>query len=476
MSTGRRPHVAVIGAGFTGLAAAWELTRQGIRVTVLEAEDEVGGLAGSFPVGGTRLEKFYHHWFTSDTHVADLVRELGREDRVLYRPTRTGMYFARQRFRLSSPLDVLRFTPLGPVDRVRLGLLALRARLVRDWRRLEELTAEEWLVRLGGREVYRVVWQPLMAGKFGPHAGEISAVWFWNKLKLRGGSRDGSGAETLAYYRGGFASLAEELATRVEEAGGEVRLGSPATRVHVEDGRVTGVETPQETVEADAVIATPALPIVADLLAPHVAASYQSKLRRIGYLANLCVVLELDRSLSETYWLNVNDPGFPFVGVIEHTNFEPPESYAGRHLVYLSKYLPHTDPLYHLPDADVLAFCLDHLGRMFPALSRDGVLGAHVWRARYAQPIVERRYGALIPPLATPLGGFYLSTMAQVYPEDRGTNYAIREGRRAALAVAEALRDQAPQAERPIRHSTERIPARPGPSMRATRLSPDARR
>jgi protoporphyrinogen oxidase len=476
VSAARRPHVAIIGAGFTGLAAAWELTSRGLGVTVLEADDDVGGLAGSFPVGGTRLEKFYHHWFTSDTDVTALVRELGLEDRVLHRPSRTGMYFARRRFRLSTPLDVLRFTPLSPRDRVRLGLLALRARMVRDWRRLEQLSAEDWLVRLGGREVYRVVWQPLLEGKFGPYAPEISAVWFWNKLKLRGGSRDRSGVETLAYYRGGFASLAEEITTRIRERGADVRVSSPVTRLLLQEGRVRAVETPRGTVEADAVLATPALPIVADLLAPHVPAEYESSLRRIRYLANLCVVLELDRSLSETYWLNVNDPGFPFVGVIEHTNFEPPETYAGRRLVYLSKYLLESDELYRRSDEDVVAFSLEHLQRMFPALSREHVLDAHVWRARYAQPIVERRYQALIPPLTTPLDSFYLSTMAQVYPEDRGTNYAVREGRRAARAVAEALEGQRPQTPRPILHSIDRLPSRPGPSMRAMRLSPDPAR
>src|SRR5918995_189015 len=168
-------HVVIIGAGFGGLAAAWELARRGIRVTVCEADEEVGGLAGSFEVGGTRLEKFYHHWFTSDTHVVDLVRELGREDQVLHRATRTGMYYAHQFFRLSTPLDVLRFTPLSVVARFRLGLLALRARRVREWRELEDLTAEEWLVRPGGRRGFGVVWEPLLQGKFGEDAPEGSA-------------------------------------------------------------------------------------------------------------------------------------------------------------------------------------------------------------------------------------------------------------------------------------------------------------
>lgn len=434
-----RPHVAVIGAGFGGLAAAWELVRRGVRVTVLEAEPAVGGLAGSFEVGGTRLEKFYHHWFTTDRHVHQLVAELGTEDRIVHRPTRTGMYFAHRFFRLSTPADVLRFRPLSPGGRLRLGLLALRARRVRDWRALEDLTAEEWLVRLGGREVYRVVWEPLLRGKFGTYAPRISAVWIWNKLKLRGGSRGRRGEETLAYYRGGFAALAERLAGAIEEAGGAVRLGRPVTGLVTSGGRVAGVRAGADAVLADAVIATPALPIVADLVAPHAPAAYVARLRRIEYLANLCLVLELDRSLSDTYWLNVNDPSFPFVGVIEHTNFEPPASYAGRRIVYLSKYLPEGSELYRMSDAQVLEFSLPHLRRMFPAFSPRWILAAHVWRAPYAQPIVGRRYGELIPEVETPLAGLYLATMAQVYPEDRGTNYAIREGRAAARLVAERL-------------------------------------
>jgi protoporphyrinogen oxidase len=434
------PRVAIIGGGFGGLAAAWELTRRGITPIVLEADNAVGGLAGSFEVNGERLERFYHHWFTSDTHVAELAGELGTEDRIVYRATRTGLYFANRVFRLSSPADVLRFTPLSPIGRIRLGVLALRARAVKHWRALETLTAEEWLVGMGGREVYDVVWRPLLEGKFGPYAGEVSAVWFWNKLKLRGGSRNKGGGESLAYYRGGFAALAEQLAAAIRDAGGQVRTNETVRKLLVgDDGRVLGVRTDRESIPADAVLATPALPIVADLVQPHAPAAYVKQLRRIPYLANLCIVLELDRSLSDTYWLNVNDPGFPFVGVIEHTNFEPASTYAGRHIVYLSKYLPADSELYSMSDEALLEFCIPHLQRMFPRFDRSWIQAHHVWRARYAQPVVVRRYGALIPATTTPLNGLFLCSMAQVYPEDRGTNYAIREGRRAGATIARAL-------------------------------------
>ncbi len=446
---GVQPRAVVIGGGFTGLTAAWEMAQRGIAVTVLEADPEVGGLAGTFDVNGERLEKFYHHWFTNDVHVNELVGDLGAAGDVLYRPTRTGMYYANNFFKLSTPADLLRFTPLAFHDRVRLGLLALRARRVQHWRELEDLTAAEWLKSLGGEKVYRVVWEPLLNGKFGEDvAPEISAVWFWNKLKLRGGSRGKGGAEMLAYYKGGFAALADRVADQVRALGGTIRLNTPATGLVVDAGRVTGVETADGVIEADAVLATQPLPLFADMVAPYVTPEYAASLRRIRYLANVCLVLELDRSLSDTYWLNVNDPGFPYVAVIEHTNFEPPETYGGRRIVYLSKYLPESHPMFRMSDEELLRFSIPHLKRMFPEFDERWLLGYHVWKARFSQPIVEKRYSALIPPFETPVAGLTLCTMAQVYPEDRGTNYAIREGRIVGRKMAEQLQGGA-RAPRP---------------------------
>lgn len=437
--TDRSQRIVIIGAGFSGLAAAYDLVRQGFVVEVVESDMDVGGLAGSFIVGGARLEKFYHHWFTNDRHVMDLINELGRQDQVLLRPTETGMYLAHHFYRLSSPLDVLRFTPLTLLDRVRLGLMVLRARKVVHWKDLESLTAQEWLQGIGGEQVYRVVWEPLLRGKFGPYADDISAVWFWNKLKLRGGSRGKGGGENLAYYRGGFVALADELVRAIHAGGGRVRTSVTVRSLIVERGRVTGVRTDQEKISADAVIATPALPIVADWVAPYTDSDYVESLRRIQYLSNVCLVLQLDRSLSNTYWLNVNDPQFPFVGVIEHTNFQPPDTYAGRHIVYLSKYAPEDADLMRMTDEEVFEFSLPHIQRMFPQFKRAWVQDYHVWRAPYAQPVVVRHYSKLIPEVRTPIKNLFLCTMAQVYPEDRGTNYAIREGRKTAQLLAETL-------------------------------------
>jgi protoporphyrinogen oxidase len=432
--SGTEPTI-IVGAGFTGLSAAYELARAGNKVLVLEREAMVGGLASGFMVGEFTLERFYHHWFTNDVHVMDLIKDIGKSGEVVFRPTRTGMYYANTIFRLSTPLDLLKFKALSFPNRIRLGLLALQARRIKDWTAIEHMTARDWLIKLAGPEVFRVVWEPLLVGKFGPYADKVGAVWFWKKLALRGGSRASDGREVLAYYKGGFSELAEALKRKLEEMGVEVRLNAPVSGLEVEDDRATAVISNGERIPASSVLLTQALPLIADLMEPHAAADYVAGLRRIDYLANICLVLELDRSLSETYWLNVNDPSFPFVGVIEHTNFEPPESYGGRHIVFLSKYLPESDALYQMDDEEVLAFAVPHLQRMFPDFKREWVTNHHVWRARFSQQIAEPGYSKLIPAEQSPIDNVLITSMAQIYPEDRGTNYAIREGRRVARDI-----------------------------------------
>jgi protoporphyrinogen oxidase len=430
-------HTAVIGAGFTGLSAAYELTKKGHDTLVLEADTHIGGLASAFDVAGKKLDRFYHHWFTNDLDVMNLIQELGLENQIEINPTNTGMYYANRFFKLSTPWDVLRFSPLNLTDRIRLGVLALRARQIKNWKSLEHTTAHAWLKQLGGNNVYRVVWEPLLKGKFGPYAEDVSAVWFWNKLKLRGGSRGKKGEERLAYFKGGFIALADAIAHTLQKQQGHIALKSPVSKIYQKEG-LWHLETPTHTYQAKQVLCTTALPIAADMIQTWAEPSYLESLRKIQYLGNVCLVLELNHPLSKTYWLNVNDPSFPFVGVIEHTNFERAETYGGRHIVYLSKYLPHTDPLYSMSDDALLEFTLPYLQKMFPAFNKTWIYAHHVWRARWSQPVVVKHYSTLIPQEHTPYQGLHLCSMAQIYPEDRGTNYAIREGRRMGQVLASA--------------------------------------
>lgn len=424
---------AIVGGGMTGLSAADTLSQRGIECVLYERDAELGGLAGSFRIDNTHLEKFYHHIFTSDTAVIDLVERLGLDDKLEWVPT-TNSYYRDRIYQLSTPLDLLRFSHISFLDRIRLGLLYLRTNFIRDWHELEDITARDWLVEMAGERVYEAVWEPLLRGKFGPYADHIAAVWIWNKLKLRGSSRGKRQEERLGYLREGFGQAIELWKERLKDRGVRIETKAPVTHIPVENGRALGVVAHSELQPADHVLVTTAPEILMDL-APDLPAPYHQRLAQIKYLANVCLILALDRGLSDTYWLNVGDPSVPFTGVIEHTNMQPPEIYGDVHLVYISRYLKTDNPLYRMTADQLLKEYLPHLKKIYPGFSRSWVQRVWAWRAPYTQPVIGLHYSELRPTFETPLSNLWLSCMAQIYPQDRGMNYALAYGQQVAEKI-----------------------------------------
>lgn len=347
------------------------------------------------------------------------------------------MFYANSIFRLTRPLDLLRFPAIPLIDRIRTGLMALYARRITNWRELEWMTAEDWLVRVGGRAAYEAIWKPLIHGKFGPEASHVSAVWIWNKLKLRGSSRDSQGKERLLYIKGGFAALTDGIHRELERLGVVIHLKKMVDNIIIEKNQARGIIAHGKRIDLDQILVTTPIPTFIQI-APDLPSSYTDQLRRIRYLGNACLVLRLNRSLSSTYWLNVADPEFPFVGVIEHTNLDDRHNYGGEHIAYLSKYLPTSDRLFTLSPEEYFEYCIPYIKKIFPEFVPSWVNRYHLWKAEYSQPIITKDYSKLIPDMQTPIKGLWLSTMAQIYPEDRGTNYAVREGRRVARVMAVA--------------------------------------
>lgn len=434
-----KTRVAIVGGGFTGLSAAYDLCKAGCDVTVFEHDADIGGLAGTFELSpGVRVEKFYHHWFTSDLDVLGLIDELGLSHLKRYVTSNTGLYYTNSIFRLASPLDLLKFHPIPLIDRIRTGLMALIARRINSWRELEDISAEDWLIKYGGKRAYDVIWSPLMQGKFGVEAKNVSAVWIWNKLKLRGSSRNKQGGESLVYFGGGFGALTDGIRASLEKQGVKIKTSTSVSSIIVDNGRAVGVETSTGRHAADVVLCTVPLPQFLEMT-PGLPTSYVEKCRNIRFLGNSCLVLRLNRSLSSTYWLNVADPSFPFVGIIEHTNLDSRENYNGEHIVYLSKYLPTTEPLFAMNSDEMYQYCEPFIQRIFPEFNRTWVNSYHVWKARFSQPVITKHYSHNIPDAQTPIKSLWLNTMAQIYPEDRGTNYAVRYGRAVARDIISSL-------------------------------------
>lgn len=420
----------IIGGGITGLSLAHQALNEQMKCLIVEKDESMGGLAGSFSFkNGVEVEKFYHHWFKSDSAALDLIQQLGLGDKIILKETRTSLLYKGTNWRLTKPADVLKFRELKFFDRLRLGALLVRARMLKEATKIENETASNWLIRLGGKEVYRIIWKPLLEGKFGKYASRLSAVWIWKKLQLRGGSRNLKGEEKLIYFEGGFRTLICEWEKYLLANGCQIRKNTSIIKIEGNHEREVSLQDSQgNCLNAKNIVFTAdthSLSKLIDSQNDAEIAKWKSSLEEIIYLGNICLVLQNKSQISNSYWTNINDPGFPFVGVIEHTNLDETKNYSDFHIIFLSQYLSHDHENWNLTDKEYFNMATKKLGEAFPKFSTDDVLDYRIHRTKFAQPLMSLGYREKIPSRMTPFSNLYLCTMAQIYPQDRGTNYAI---------------------------------------------------
>jgi protoporphyrinogen oxidase len=429
--------VAVIGAGPAGLAAAYDLQGAGYRVTVFEAAPEVGGLAAGFkaPHWDWTLEKFYHHWFASDRHILGFIKELGWSDLVRFERPYTVVYYGDRFHPLDSYLEALKFSlrnfPLWDV--ARFGLVGLYLRLTPRWQPLEQVTADQWMRKWVGAKVYGTLWKPLLVGKFGEeNLSVVNMAWLWARLKTR--------TTRLGTFVGGFQAFLDKTADVIRGQGTDIRLNSPVRQISqtsTEHGGGLVVETQDGAETYDAVISTSS-PALMARLAPDLPQSYTQSLRALKSMGAVVLVLRLKQQLTKYYWHNLpKEAGFPFLAMVEHTNFMSPEHYGGDHIVYCGDYLNPDHEYFGLSKEQLLERFLPALQRFNPTFDRSWVKETWLWKTNYAQPVPPVNHSKNIPPLRTPVPGLYFASMSQVYPWDRGTNFAVEIGRRVAGMVVE---------------------------------------
>lgn len=414
-------HIGVLGGGAAGLTAAMRLARRGAKVTLIEKEDVLGGLASGFKVGdnGVYLEKFYHHLFRSDKEIQALIQELGLGDKLEWPHPITATLYKGEMHRIDSPIAVLKYKPFSFPNRVRFAAAGAYLKYQKDYRKFRNQTAIEWIQKWMGKQVYEVQWKPLLTAKFSHFAPQISMPWFWSRVHER--------SFDLGYMRGGFQQLYDRLGEEIKKAGGEVKLGVAVTRIVPIEGGKSRVETDKGgPYEFDEVVTT--LPTRLFLrLADGIPDDYRKKYEWGDALGAHVVILSLkEKLMPPVYWLNINDPGYPFLVVVEHTNYIPSSDYQGRNLIYLGNYLPMDHRYFKMTDEEVIAEFLPHLKKLNPSFKEDWVAEKWVFKAPFAQPIVTRDYEEHIPPLKTPLPNVYMGNMFQVYPQDRGQNYSIK--------------------------------------------------
>ena len=428
--------IAIIGAGLAGMTAAYDLAEQGASVTIFEASDKLGGLAAGFrgrAEWAWPLEHFYHHLFTNDDAIIDLTLELGLSDALEFHDPTTVMYLRGQNYPFDSPLRLLQFPHLSLPDKLRMGAVIayLRYHPRPPWKAFDQKLADRWLARWMGQSSHEMLWRPMLEGKFGARYGEINLAWFWARIYKR--------TKQLGYYRGGFQALVEALASGVLRRGVRIHTAAPVQQVTQATEGGFRVESNGTSQNFDVVISTTS-PSRMVQIAPGLPRDYAAQLASLQSMGAVVLTVALDRQLltDGTYWVNVpTSEGLPFVALVEHTNMIEPAHYDGDHLLYIGNYLETDHPHFGMSADEILADFAPYLSRFNADFDPSWVRGAWVHKAKYAQPVPTVGYNERIPDLRTGVPGLYLASMSQVYPWDRGTNYAVEMGRRVAALVVE---------------------------------------
>lgn len=420
--------IAIIGAGFGGMVAAYDLRKAGHEVTIFEAATHVGGLAAGFkqPHWDWSVEKFYHHWFASDKHMLGLIEELGWSERVLFPRPYTVVYHQGKFYPFDSIPAALLYPGLGwGLDKIRFGLVGLFLRITNNWKPLERSTVDAWMRKWAGKRVYESMWLPLIEGKFGPFAKQVNMAWLWARLHAR--------TTRLGTYEGGFQAFADQFAERLQQMGVRFEMQTGVESIAPVDG---GLELrSKESVEHfDQALVTTSPQLLAKL-APQLSADYLRGLLELQSMGAVVMTLALDRQLSEQgyYWYNIpKSAGFPFLALVEHTNYVSAQHFGGDHIVYCGDYLEVGHEYFSLTDEELLARFIPGIQRVNPAFDRSWVKEIWVHKTNYAQPVPLVNHSHNIPDIRTPMPGLYFASMSQVYPWDRGTNFAVEIGRKAA--------------------------------------------
>jgi protoporphyrinogen oxidase len=453
--------IAIIGGGLTGLTAALTLLKKGHTVTIFEKESYLGGLAAGFTKKGWMwpLERTYHHFFTTDTDLLSLTHELGIDDATNIHKPVTSVYFQNQSFPFDTPGNLLTFPGLPLFDKLRTGAFALFCKINPSWRPLEHITAKTFAKTLCGKKAYERIWDPLLAGKFGPFADAVAASWLWARVHTR--------TRALGYFHGGFTTLIDALAKEIKKRGGKIFTNTPVKSIKKELGMrnnelwknkkqphyssfiIPACRQARHNSQFDQVLLTVPSPVAASLLKsiikhknPRIPYSlflipYIRRLLSIPHLWAQTLILETHKPiLKKIYWLNMTDKKSPFVALVGHTNMIDKKHYGGHHITYIANYLPDDHPYLTMTKQQLLTLFLPYLKRINPSCNSQLVTrNTRLFIVPNAQPVHTLNYSKKAPIFKTPIPGIYLANLDSIYPWDRGANYAIKLGKDAANSI-----------------------------------------
>ncbi len=415
--------IAIIGAGMCGLTTAWNLQKKGHDITIFEKESIPGGLASGFrePHWENYVEKFYHHWFQTDAALMELMEELNLRNEVEFKNPTTVMFYKGKFYPFDSIPAAILYPGLGfGINKIRFGFVGLFLKLTKNWKNLEKFTAENWMTKFAGAAVYRSMWEPMMTGKFGEqYAHQVNMAWLWARIYSR--------TNQLGTYRGGMQNFFNAFTEKLEECGVKIHFNMAVHSVVKNQNSDFLVKTTDQDCHFDRVIITTS-PISFLNLVPEIAGSYQEKLQSLRSIGAVVLIVSMRRPLSPKgyYWYNLpKNAGFPFLALVEHTNFVSPSKFNGETIIYAGDYLELDHEFFSLSDKELLKRFIPGFQKINAEFSEDWIIKCWKYTTTYAQPIPFLNHSENIPDIKTPIPGLFFASMSHIYPWDRGTNYSI---------------------------------------------------
>ncbi len=424
-------NIAILGGGYAGLTAAYDLQKKGHEVELFERNTELGGLASGFNPGNWEwpLERAYHHIFASDSDIIRFAEEIKFDKILFYSPQTASLYKVNNNYRifpLDTPQGFMKFPLLSMLEKIRGAFVLAALRFSPHLQLYEKMTAKDLLVKTMGQHSWDILWKELFRKKFGKYAENILSSFFWARISKR--------TKKLGYMKGGFQSFTDHLERVVTEAGVKIRKGCPVDSIDMEGERFVIKYNNTDRV-FDVVISTLPTPVTAKVTEKIFPASYTNSLRSLEYLNALVLVLETKTPiLDSAYWLNVSDPEIPMMFVGQHTNFISAKHYNDNQLAYIGYYLDNDNELMKKSKEELLDFLLPYLKKI-SGKSDFGIINTYLWKAPFAQPIFDRKFLKNKPDFRTPINNFYITNLDMTYPYDRGTNYAVALGRKVAEMI-----------------------------------------
>ena len=403
--------IGIIGGGLTGLVAAHALLGRH-EVDIFEKMPFFGGCLSSYPINDYWIERYYHHCFSTDTHLFALIEKLGLSEKLEWKTGTTGYYANKKIYALNTPREILLYPELSIVDKAKLAYLTLTAKKA-DLKALDNIPAERYIIEHLGENLYTSFFEPLLKSKFGEQRKEVSAAWLMSRIAIR--SNRGVAGEHLGYLNGGFHLLIDALLQSIERNGGKIRKQQPVSSISQKNGSWMINDSCY-----DAVISTIPPQELEKVGGPM--------MQPIPYQGAACMTLAMDREVTQgIYWLNMKDAA-PYGAVVTHTNFIAKERY-GEHIMYLASYFSGTVP------AQLDRRMLDDFCNRF-SVSPTEIHWHKMAIDTLAGPVYTTGYRSLIP--AYEQKGLYLAGMFSQpnYPE-RSMEGSIRAGQDVAACINE---------------------------------------